>query len=199
MGMVRSERKRIGILGGSFDPIHIGHLIVAQMTLETMQLDKVIFIPVSISPHKNIKKRIMSSPIDRYQMVKLAIKGHPFFEISDYEVKKGGISYSIDTALHLRNLYQDSADFIYIIGEDLVNHLENWRQIDDLVKIVRFAVIHRPGIKKKNRVFSYDDVSVPGIDISSSFIRKRVREGKSIDYFVPSMVAQYVYKMKLYL
>jgi len=112
--------KRIGILGGTFNPVHIGHLAIAQMASDKLRLDKVIFVPCNLPPHKSVKN--MPSAHHRYNMVKLAIAGNDQFEISNFEIKKNGKSYSIDTLKYFRRLFGKSAKLFFIVGGDTVSH-----------------------------------------------------------------------------
>lgn len=188
--------KHIGLLGGTFNPVHFGHLAMAQLALEHMSLDKVIFIPSNIPPHKNVKD--LASSQDRFSMVKLAIKGNRRFEVSDFEIKKAGKSYSIDTVIYFRKKFSKNTKLFFIIGEDAVWHLSEWKQIEDIRKIVSFIVVNRPGyINREGRV-KHIYVEMPAIDIASSLLRKRIMEKKPIDYFVPQSVVKYIRKNKLY-
>ena len=137
------KTERIGILGGTFDPVHIGHMAIAQKALEKCRLDKVIFVPSALPPHKKMPR--LASAWDRYRMVALAAQGNPRFEVSDYEVQKGGKSYSIDTVCHFRAQYPAETKLFFIIGEDNVDTLETWKEIDRIIEIVTFIVVNRPG------------------------------------------------------
>ncbi len=188
--------KRLGLLGGTFNPVHFGHLAMAQLAIERVSLDKVVFIPTNIPPHKS--PRSLASSRDRFNMVKLAIQGNPRFQTSDFEIKKGGKSYSIDTITYFHEKYPKTKLF-FIIGEDAAWHLGQWKGIREIRKIVSFVVVNRPGyINKGGRSAGHFYVEMPAIDIASSFLRKRVLEGKSIDYFVPKSVAAYIRKKGLY-
>ena len=146
---------RIGILGGTFNPVHIGHLTIAQMVHEQLELDKVIFVPSNLPPHKS-SKRVVSSK-DRCHMLRLAIKGNSHFDISDFEVKKRGKSFSIDTVSYLRDRYPCGTKLFFIIGSDLLEALHTWKRIDEMLKIATFVAVNRPGYKeKKSKIpFSY--------------------------------------------
>jgi len=188
--------RRIGILGGTFNPIHIAHLAMAQMALEKCRLEKVVFVPCNIPPHKNPNQ--VASSRDRFNMVHLAIKGNPVFEISDFEIKKPGTSYTIDTLRHFKQLYKGRAKLFFIIGGDTLPQLRNWRYLKDILKIAAFIVVNRPGQFKKTKGIPYMPVTMPGIDISSSYVRRCLAEGKTIKYFVFENVADYIKKHKLY-
>ena len=188
--------KRIGVLGGTFNPVHIGHLAIAQTAQEAMKLDKVIFVPSNWPPHKNASN--IAPARERYNMVHLAIRGNMNFEISDFEIKREGKSYTIDTLWHFCRLFQKNTRFFFIIGGDTLPQLKSWRYIDDILKIATFIVVNRPGQFKKTEGIHYHSVSMAGIDISSSYVRGRLAQGKTTKYFVPDQVLAYIKKHKLY-
>ncbi len=190
--------KKVAIYGGSFNPIHTGHLITAGYVREICGLDKIIFIPCYISPHKTD-----TTPVDgqkRLQMVKSAIAGNPHFGVSDYELKKGGVSYTIDTVKHLKKKF-DHVDLI--IGYDNLLVFDKWKNPDELVSLVNLIVLKRSTdtakIQKKNKYFKFANIiNTPIVDISSSEIRERLKNRKSIDYLVPEQVKKYIISHKLY-
>ena len=188
--------KRVGVLGGTFNPIHIGHLAIAQTAQEKMQLEKVIFVPANIPPHKNPASVAPSK--DRYHMVRLATKNNSYFEISDFEIKKTGPSYTIDTMWYLKRIFPKDTQLFFIIGGDMLPHLKSWKYIDDILKIATFIVVNRPGKFKTIKEINYYSVLMPGIDISSSYIRSRIAQKKTVRYFVPDNVVDYIKKRKLY-
>lgn len=190
--------KKVAIFGGSFNPIHVGHLITAQYVREICALDKIIFIPCYISPHKTDFKPVESDL--RLEMVKLAIAHNPHFGVSNFELKKGGVSYTIDTIRHLQKKY-DKIDLI--IGYDNLLVFDKWKNPDELVKLVNLIVLKRNTDKrkylKKNKYFQFANIiNSPVVDISSSEIRTRIKEGKSIDYLVSEPVKKYIVSHKLY-
>ncbi len=188
--------KKIGILGGTFNPIHIGHLAMAEAAISACTLDGVIFIPSFIPPHKSGENLIDAQK--RLQMVKLAIKDNPKFCVSDIEIKRRGRSYSIDTVKQLRLIHGGRTKFYFIIGQDSAQTLSTWKNIDALTKLVTFVVINRPGIKIKHSRYKFISVSMPGLDISSSFIRNSIAHGKSAKYFLKESVRRYIEKKRLY-
>lgn len=188
--------QRIGILGGTFNPVHVGHLAIAQMAQERMHLTKVVFVPSYIPPHKNPK--VVASAKDRFNMVKLAIADNPDFEISDFEIKKEGKSYTVDTMKYFYQKYPQDAKLYFIIGGDTLADLTNWRYIDDIFKIAEFIVVNRPGYVKKAEDLKHHSVIMPGIDISSSYVRFRLFQNKTIRYFVPDQVLTYIKENGLY-
>jgi nicotinate-nucleotide adenylyltransferase len=189
---------KIGIFGGTFDPIHLGHLITAQSVIELRNLKKVIFIPAFISPHKSNVKT--TSPDDRLNMIKLAVKGISFFDYSDIEIKKGGVSYTVDTLRELKKKY-DNIEFI--IGYDNIFSFNTWKEPDEIFKLGKIIVLkrkssHPPQFQDKyynQAVF----VQTRGIEISATDIRERVKNGKPINFLVPTSVMEYIYNHKLYI
>ena len=186
---------KVGILGGTFDPIHNGHLAMAQIAREKMSLDEVIFVPSYLPPHKSPKNVVLAA--DRLNMVILAIKGNPFFRISDYEVKKAGKSYSIDTLRYFRKKMK-GLKLYFIVGNDAYEGLSQWKDIDEILKIAHFVVVNRPGSSRKGGNIKCHHVMMPGIEISSSYVRQRLEEGKEVRYWVPGPVAEYIKKNRLY-
>ena len=188
--------KYIGILGGTFNPIHIGHLAMAQTAFERLKLDSVIFVPSYLPPHKSSQNVIDAK--HRYAMVKSAIKGNPSFTLSDFEIKRKSKSYSIDTLEHFHKVYPQGTKFYFIIGEDSLETLPKWKRIEDLLKLVSFVVVNRVGTTFKKSKLNVHSLIMPTLEISSSFIRKKISLGESIRYWVPEKVYQYIQNHKLY-
>ena len=197
--MPRDKKKRLGILGGTFDPIHSGHLILAEQLKEELKLQKVIFIPSANPPHK--EDHPVSLAKDRLQMVKLAIRDNPDFLISDIELKRKGKSYTIDTLTQLKKLYKDS-ELFFLLGSDAIDELPTWKEPDKIFQKVKVAIALRPGcdrINPENRLVKKSLViPINGLNISSTQVRERVREGKSIRYLVPRGVEEFIRSKKLY-
>jgi len=187
---------RIGILGGTFDPIHMGHLILAQEAFETLPLTKVIFVPCHMPPHKAAKAFANSE--DRYQMAVLATQENPSFEVSRVEIDRGGISYSVETLRELRKKYGEDADLFFITGSDSLEELVSWKDIDDIFRLAKFVVAQRSSYPIKELPEGSCVISIASIEISSSRIRQRIKEGKSIRYLVPELVERYIIEKKLY-
>lgn len=187
---------RIGILGGTFNPIHIGHLILAEEAYFKLRLDKLIFVPAFMPPHKNDSDVIDAR--HRLEMVRLAIEDNPAFEISTYEIDSKKKSYSIDTLRELRRIYGDDAQLCFITGSDSLKDLFSWKNINDIFKISKFIVANRPGYPIKEVPKEADTVVVTPIEVSSEDIRKRLQEGKSIRYLVPEKVRKYIIGCGLY-
>ena len=188
---------KVGIFGGTFDPIHLGHLITAQSVREIRKLEKIIFIPAFISPHKSDAKT--SSAEDRLNMIKLAIDGIPFFDYSDMEIKKGGVSFTVDTLKELKNNYNEVE---FIIGYDNIFEFHTWKDPDEIMKLAKILVLkrkssHPPQFKDKyyhQAVF----VQTRGIEISATDLRERVKKGLPINFLVPPNVLEYIHKHNLY-
>jgi len=188
---------RIGILGGTFNPIHIGHLILAEEAHFKLKLDKLVFVPAFVPPHKSSSEVISAK--DRLEMVKLAIEDNPAFEISTFEIDSKKKSYSIDTLKEFRNIYGEDAQLCFITGSDSLKDLFSWKNINDIFKISKFIVANRPGYPIKEVPKEVDTVVITPIEISSEDIRKRLAEGRSIRYLVPEKVRKYISERKLYL
>jgi nicotinate-nucleotide adenylyltransferase len=188
--------KRIGIFGGTFNPIHYGHLIAAQTVGVELHLDKVYFVPCYKPPHKT--ERELASSNERLKMVQLALTKNPFFGVSDFEIKKGGKSYSIDTVRHFRSLYPGAKLFL-IVGADTAQFLHKWKDVREITKIATFVAVNRPGYKPKPRhSIKHIAMEIPEMEISSSFIRHSRHIGRSIWYLTHERVVEYIYKKKLY-
>ena len=189
---------KVGIFGGTFDPIHLGHLITAQSVREVRHLDKIIFIPSFISPHKSEIKT--SSPEDRLNMIKLAVEGISFFDYSDLEVIKGGVSYTVDT---LREIKKKFDQLEFIIGYDNIFTYHLWKDPDEILKLANIIVLKR----KSSHPPQFEDkyyhqaifVQTRGIEISATDIRERVKKGMPINFLVPANVMEYIYNNKLYI
>ena len=188
--------KRIGILGGTFNPVHIGHLAIAQVARESLDLDKVFFVPSNLPPHKSSKNVLPTA--QRYHMVQMAIEDNPYFDISDFETKRAGKSYSIDTVEHFYQLYLGKAKLYFIIGEDSFSKLETWKHIESIVKLADFVVVNRPGFNIEDSKIKVKTIAMPGLDISSSSVRRCLRLSKTVKYFLPEKVLKYIKRKKLY-
>lgn len=201
--------KRIGLYGGSFDPIHVGHLISAHSIAEALSFSKVILIPSARPPHKEGVP--MATAEDRMAMVRLAIEGDPLFEVSDVEMGRAGPSYTLDTVEEYRRCFGDSAELFWIIGADSLPELPTWHRIADLVQRVTIVTATRPGFVKPAvsdlaeavgeeaaRELLSNCCPTPGIDISATGIRTLVAAGRSIRYLTPEAVASYIQAHGLY-
>ncbi|HUX93936.1 MAG TPA: nicotinate-nucleotide adenylyltransferase [Ignavibacteriaceae bacterium] len=187
----------VGIFGGTFDPIHTGHLITAQAVRELRGLDKIIFIPAFISPHKTEIPTL--SPEHRFAMVKLAIKNIPYFDFSDLEINTATISYTIET---LRVLIKKYNKIELIIGYDNILKFSSWKEPDEILKLAKIIVLNRKLTQEpidKDRFYnSALFVDTPTIEISSSEIRERVSKNLPLNFLVPEEVQKYIYHFNLY-
>jgi nicotinate-nucleotide adenylyltransferase len=183
---------RIGIMGGTFDPIHHGHLILARDARETLDLHKLIFVPNHLSPHK--LGGFAAPPELRAAMVRVAIEGEHGFEIDEVEILRGGTSYTIDTLLHLRMLHPED-ELLYLIGEDNLAELHTWRRVDEIQCLVQLVVMARGADGPPH---PYITLHQRRVDISSTDIRGRIAKGQSIRYLVPDKVRAIIEKHQLY-
>ena len=187
----------VGIFGGTFDPIHTGHLITAQAVRELRKLDKIIFIPAYISPHKTDIPTL--SPRHRLEMVKLAIKNISYFNFSDIEIKAANTSYTIET---LKVLKEKHTKIELIIGYDNILNFSTWKDPDEILKLAKLVVLNRKlstEPKEMDRFYSSAIfVDTPTIEISSSEIRERVYNNLPINFLVPEEVQKYIYHFNLY-
>ncbi|MBF6625084.1 nicotinate-nucleotide adenylyltransferase [Aerococcaceae bacterium zg-BR9] len=191
----RVGRYRIGIMGGTFNPPHLGHLLMAEQVGRQLELDEVWFMPTAKPPHGPGKTTIAAQ--HRIQMVQKAIAENPLFKLQPYEVNRGGKNYTVDTMRHFTQEYPE-ADFYFIIGTDSANDLEKWREIDELAKLVQFVGVRRPGEPPYNGRHSILWVDSPLVDLSSTEIRLRVYLEQSIRYQVPLAVEKYIVQHGLY-
>jgi nicotinate-nucleotide adenylyltransferase len=192
-------RVKIGFLGGSFDPVHFGHLLAAQDAFEQHQLDRLIIVPAAQAPLK--PSEVKSSSEDRLAMIRAAVEWDTRFEVSDFELRRGGVSFTIDSARHFKSLYPNDQLF-WVIGGDQLPQLHLWKEIGELAKIVEFIFLERPGYPVKAAP------DIPGLRlhrcdghllaISSTELRERTRRSLSLDYFVPHKAIVYIRSKGLY-
>ena len=184
-----------GILGGSFDPIHHGHLIAAERAAEALGLDVVLFVPCARQPLK--PQAPVASAGHRAAMLRLAIEGHPRFALDLCELERPGPSYTVDTLRDLRRR-RDGERLVLILGVDAAADLPRWRMADEVARLAEVAVLTRPGAPEVTSAFVRHVVATPAIEISASDVRARCLTGKGIRYLVPDAVAAYIGKHKLY-
>ena len=204
--------KRFGIMGGSFDPIHIGHLSIAQQTLNALKLEEVVLVPAAAPPHKQ-DGREQASPADRLEMCRLAVHNMRGLSVSDFEIRKGGISYTVDTARLVRKAYGPASQIYFLIGSDSLADLPHWREIRELLTLVDFATADRreapiqPSLWEKVRAALGDDavaqlkkgvVDVQRVDVSSTEIRKLLKSNERIPGYLRKDVEVYIRKYGLY-
>lgn len=190
---------RIGLYGGTFNPIHVGHLIVIESVREQMLFDRLLFIPSANPPNKSDPS--LAPAADRLNMARLALDGNPDFEVSDVETSRGGISYTVDTLAALAGLYP-RATLSLIIGADNLIEFQTWKSPDEILEKAELVVMNRPGyavqgVKSElSRLAKH--VNVPQIGVSGTDIRRRVKLGRSIRYLVPPRVEEYIRSKGLY-
>lgn len=200
---------RIGVFGGSFDPIHLGHLILAENCREQAGLDRVLFIPCAMSPHK--QDGAHGTDRQRMEMLNLAIGGHREFHSSDIEIKRAGVSYTVDT-LQALTVQQPDDQWFFLIGADSLESFSTWREPEQILRLAQPIVVGRPGSAKVNLscleslsspeyVAEIEKIQIesPLIEISSSNLRQRVVAGQSIRFLVPRSIEKYIETQKLYL
>ena len=198
------KKKRIGILGGTFNPIHLGHLMIAEMALEAFGLNRVIFVPAKEPPHKE------TDVIDakyRLEMVRAAVLDNPNFVVSDVEMQREGKSYTIDTLRYFREVYGENTEFFFIAGTDTIQSLPSWKYIEDLLDICEFIGAIRPGATDDigetiewfgQRGSRIHILEVPEMKLSATDLRYRLRHGLSTRYMLPRLVYQYIKEHKMY-
>lgn len=196
--------KKIGILGGTFNPIHLAHLYIAYEAKNQLDLDKIIFIPAGSPPHKQDEEILRASL--RYNMVYEAIKNYEDFEISNYEIKKEGYSYTYET---LEKFKEEDNELYFITGADCLMDIEKWNNPEDIFKLSKFIVFNRAGYSKKNLRIQKDKIQekfnttisfldIIDLEISSSMIRERIKEGKRVDFFLPKEVLNFIEENNIY-
>lgn len=190
-----TTKKRVGILGGTFNPVHNGHLIIAEQVRDKLQLDKVYLMPNGKPPHADVKKTIAAKP--RLDMLKLAVKNNEGFAIETLEVEKNGKSYTYDTMDILTILNPDTM-YYFIIGADMIEYLPKWYRIDELVQLVQFVGVQRPGYSVETD-YPIMIIDIPEIALSSTRIRQAIKAEESIRYLVPNSVQEYIEKEGLYI
>lgn len=202
-----TEKRKIGIMGGTFDPIHIGHLVTAEAVRIEYGLEKVLFIPAGNPPHKQDFK--VTPAMHRYIMTVMATYSNPCFCVLPIELERQGPSYTIDTVKELINLYGNQTEFYFITGADAIHDLPTWEQIDELITLCHFVGATRPGcissldnVIKRFGALGREKIhrlATPELEISSTDIRERVKNGRSIKYIVPESVENYILKEGLYI
>ena len=197
---------KIGIMGGTFDPIHLGHLATAEAVRECFALDEILFIPAARPPHKLGKP--VTDEHHRLAMTTLATRSNKFFRVSDMELKRTGLSYTLDTMNELHKTFGSSTELFFIIGADSLADLSKWHASRELVRKCHFIATTRQGVDVDfSAVESFfgatarehiHRVTTPGLEISSTDIREKARLGRSIKYLVPEVVEEYILREKLY-
>ena len=206
MNMTGREKgqKKIGIMGGTFDPIHFGHLLAAEESRTALGLDEVIFIPAGDPAHK--RERKTASPEDRYVMTLLTTLGNPKFTPSRIEIDRKEPSHTVDTLREMRHWYApEKVAFFFITGLDAVLGITSWKEYEALPGLCRMVAVSRPGYSPRKLENLPSEIrqaiiplEIPLLSISSTEIRQRIEERRSIKYLLPEAVEQYIYKKELY-
>ncbi len=191
---------KICLFGGTFDPPHIGHLLIAQTICEAESFDKILFIPVNIPPHKSVN----TSLEDRLNMLNIAVKDNPNFEISDIEIRRGGVSYTIDTIRKIKEVYNIKSNKLsYLIGSDSLLNFHNWKDPEKILNECQIIVAIRPGFRPSDIpawiLHKIQFANIPRFEISSTNIRTRWVENKTIRYMVTLPVWEYINENQIYI
>lgn len=206
---LKEKVHRYGIMGGTFDPIHYGHLVAAEAARKRFDLEKVIFVPSGRPPHKKEKK--ISDTVHRYLMTVLATITNPYFEVSRIEVEREGYSYAIDTVSEFHKIYGKEADIFFITGGDAILEILTWKKVEELLRNCNFIAATRPGfnleglkdkLAEELPAFLCEKIvpfQVPALAISSTDIRRRIENNEPIKYLLPEAVENYILKHRIYL
>lgn len=187
---------RIGLFGGTFNPVHNGHIALAREAKIRLKLDKVIFIPAYIPVHKDAAEIIDAK--DRLRMIELAIGSNAGFEISRYEIDKGEKVYSVETVRHFKGIYPKGTEIFFIAGTDSLSELDTWRDVDKIFALSKFVVFSRPGFSEDKSRQEVERIDIDEVDISSTRIRECAGKNNPIGNLVPKQVADYIAKNNLY-
>ncbi len=194
---------RIALIGGTFDPVHAGHLIGAERTADSLNLDRVLFVPAATPPHKQNRK--ISEAAHRVNMLRLALRGNPRFDLLLDEIERGGASYTVDTVQAVRSRLNPEDKLFLVVGADNLIDFDTWKDWRRIADICRIAGLARPGseqarrmVERKHPELKIEWIEMPLIDISSTFIRSLVAEGGSIRYLAPENVESYIHDNGLY-
>lgn len=199
---------RLGLFGGSFDPVHYGHLLLAECCREQRRLDRVLFLPAAVPPHKQAQE--LTPAQTRIDMLELAIAGHEPFAVSRYEIERGGVSYTVDTLRHFRQEDPDG-ELFFLLGADMLHDLPHWREAAEVCQLAIPIVVRRAGFEEPDfgcladlaapariELFRQHRVDMPEIQLSSSEIRRRVAAGESIRYRTPRAVERLIQTQGVY-
>ncbi|ERT58419.1 nicotinate-nucleotide adenylyltransferase [Megasphaera vaginalis (ex Srinivasan et al. 2021)] len=198
------ETTRLGIMGGTFNPIHFGHLLIAEEARQQLHLDRILFIPSYATPNKDI---CGATAEERLAMVRLAVDSNPHFVVSDMEIRRKGPSYTVDTLRLLRTVYGKDSGLYFISGTDTIHDLPNWHKPEDVLRLCYFVGASRPdGTEEIEPIITkYGDLgckiiplAVPELEISSTEVRRRLQAGLSVRYMIPDNVADFIYKNGVY-
>lgn len=191
----RCDQVKLGVFGGSFDPVHIGHLIVAEAAADALRLDSVLFIPAHTQPFKQGAHG--AAPEDRVAMLRLALAGNPRFRLDTREIERGGVSYAVDTLRELAREFPKDELFL-MVGADAARDLTKWREASEIANLASIVILSRPGASRISTGIPTTRLTVPAIDLSATQVRKAVRQGRSVRYWVPQAVQEYIESHGLY-
>lgn len=199
----------IGVFGGSFNPVHNAHLAVAEAVRTRLGLDRVFFVPAAIPPHKRGEK--LASNRDRLRMLRLALEGREGLEVDELELRRGGISYTIETIREFRGRFPAGTELVFILGSDSLGILPEWKEVHALLAAVRLAIYPREGYpvslvdelrgrlsEEEVRILRAGFMDLPLVEVSATEVRERLRLGESVDHVVPRAVAEYIRAHGLY-
>ena len=199
--------QRIGIFGGTFNPIHLGHLVIAEAAWQEYDLAKVVFVPASHPPHKQQDSDVAPNEL-RYEMVRLAIADNPHFDISDVELRREGLSYTVDTLRYFHTQYPAGTEFYFIIGTDTLEQLPTWKYIDELIELCHFVSALRPHdqVNREHLTERFGDLAqtrihylaTPQLEISATDLRRRLCRGQSVRYLMPDPVRRRLTEKGIY-
>jgi len=187
---------RIAIFGGTFNPIHKGHMFLAKQAKKTLKLDKVVFVPAYIPPHKSSQGIIDADK--RFHMIELAISGKPNFTVSRYEIDKKKKVYSVETAAHFKKVFPKGTQLFFLTGADSLKGLDKWKDADKFFDLCEFVVFSRPGFGLGTKELRIRAIEINALDVSSTQVRARIKKDKSITDLVPKLVADYIKHKRLY-
>lgn len=205
LGLDPDRAYRLGIMGGTFDPIHNGHLVAAEQAFDDLDLDLVVFMPAG-RPAFKLDKDVTSGS-DRYAMTLLATADNPHFVASSFEVSRPGVTYTAETLRLMRKLYPENVEFYFITGADAISEIVQWRDAEDIARLAHLVGATRPGydldraweiIDASGIDFDVTYLSIPALAISSSYLRERLHAGQSLRYLTPDAVTGYLHKHALY-
>lgn len=198
------EITRMGIMGGTFNPIHLGHLMIAEEARQTFHLDKILFVPSYVTPNKQVSG---ATAAQRLEMTRLAVADNPCFAVSDIEIKRQGRSYTVDTLREIKELYGPSYILYFISGTDTIQDLPNWHRPEEILSLCQFVGATRPdGSQSIGQVIDHFGelgkhilkLTVPTMQISSTELRRRIANGQSVRYMMPPAVVEYIRKNGVY-
>ncbi len=189
---------RIGILGGSFDPIHQGHLTLARESMKQFKLDKVLFIPASVPPHKKNDAFVTPAP-SRARMTELAIVEEPRWEVCDFELRRPGVSYTVDTLRELRKIYPPPHELFFIAGADSLQDLAKWKDPEEILKLSEWIVAPRDSVPfPPSLPGGIHRLNIPLVEISATELRDKIRRAEDVSHWIPERVARYIQERNVY-